>query len=200
MIDKKGENKHKQEAWRHNKLRCKLKSRPRNRAFGAHHWIHLNVPPLSMSNWNDVKPVKNICENEWWPQSWSFRWPKMTQKLGFWGRYSTHLLSSSNWHVDQDWWETSGFFVRKWPRSEFWGLKCPKNWPLEAHILHTSKSTCNEHVKQCWCETSENFLRKWLKTRILTYFGVQKGPKYWAFEAHILHISESSSVELIKQD
>ena len=58
-----------------------------------------------------------------------------------------------------------------------WGPKWPKSWPSEAHILHTTKSTCNEHVKQYWCQTSENFLRKWPKTGIVTYFGVENGPK-----------------------
>ena len=65
-------------------------------------------------------------------------------------------------------------------RPEFlliWEPKGPKNWASEAHILHTSKSTCNAHVKQYWCETSENFLRKWPNTRIFTYFGAQNGPE-----------------------
>ena len=77
-----------------------------------------------------------------------------------------------------------------------WGPKWPKNWPSEAHILLTSKSTCNEYVKQYWCATNKPFLIKWPNTRILTYIGAQN----WVFEAHIVHISESSSNEHIKQD
>ena len=59
----------------------------------------------------------------------------------------------------------------------FWGPKWPKNWVSEAHIRHTSKSTCNEHVKQYQCEASENILRKWPNTRISTYFGAQMAQK-----------------------
>ena len=90
--------------------------------------------------------------------------------------------SSSNWHVHQDWYETSGiFFFRKWAKTRiftyFGAQSGPKNRASEAYILFTSESTCNEHVKQYWCETSENFLRKWPNTRILTYFGAQNDPE-----------------------
>ena len=40
----------------------------------------------------------------------------------------------------------------------------------------------------------KTFLRKWPNTRILTYFGAQNGQEIGrAFEAHIVHISESNS-------
>ena len=31
--------------------------------------------------------------------------------------------------------------------SSFWGPKWPTNLTCEAHVLHTTKSTCNDHVK-----------------------------------------------------
>ena len=49
--------------------------------------MHLKVPPISMWNKNDVKPVENIWENDWRPELWSITRPQMTRKLG---RYSTH--------------------------------------------------------------------------------------------------------------
>ena len=87
-------------------------------------------------------------------------------------------------------------------RPEFlliWGPKWPKNWTSEAHILHTSKSTCNEHVKQYWCGTSEIISRKWPKTSISTYFGAPNGPQNWASQAHIPHTTKSTCNELVKQ-
>ena len=72
------------------------------------------------------------------------------------------------------------FFLENDQRPEFlliWGSKVAQKWAPEAHILHTSKSTCNEHVKQYWCETIENFLRIWPKTGILTCLGPQNRPK-----------------------
>ena len=81
----------------------------------------------------------------------------------------------------------------------FVGPNWPKNWASEAHILHTSKSSCNEHMKQYWCETNGKFLRKWPKTAILTYLGAQSWPKNWASEAHILYTSKISCNEHMKQ-
>ena len=88
--------------------------------------------------------------------------------------------SSSNWHVHQDWCETSGQFFEKMIKDRnfdlFGGPKWPKNWASEAHILHIYKSTWNEHVKQYVCETtSGKFFWKWPNTRDLSYFGAQNG-------------------------
>ena len=143
----------------------------------------------------------------------------------------------------ENFWENE----KTWIFTYFGVQSRPKIQTSEAHILHTSKSTCKEHVKQYWCETSENFLRKWPKTWILTYLGGQnwlrpifpkplkvlamsmwtilmreqwklwesyQSPEFWltfwgprwpknlAFDvkAHIVHISESSSNDYIKQD
>ena len=82
--------------------------------------------------------------------------------------------SSSNWLVNQYWWETSGNILENDQRPKFlliWGPKWPKNWLSEAHIIPTSKSTCNEHVIRYGCETSENLMRKRPNTRIFTDFG-----------------------------
>ena len=40
----------------------------------------------------------------------------MVKKLGLWGQYSTHLKKVAQWHIHQDWTETSGAFLRKWPK------------------------------------------------------------------------------------
>ena len=72
----------------------------------------------------------------------------------------------------------------------FWGPKWPKYWTPQAHIPHTSKSTCNEHVKQHWRQTSENFFEKVTKVPIFfTYFGVRNGPKIGPLssESQIVH-------------
>ena len=51
----------------------------------------------------------------------------------------------------------------------FWGPKWPKNWSSEAHILHTSKSTCNEHVKQYfWGNIVVHIQAKYRKDRVKT--------------------------------
>ena len=46
-------------------------------------------------------------------------------------------------------------------RPEFWLISwpkmAPKNWTSEAHIPHTTESTCGEHVKEYWCETVKTF-------------------------------------------
>ena len=81
----------------------------------------------------------------------------------------------------------------------FWAPSDPKSWTPEAHILHTSKSTCNEHVKQYWCETSENCLKKMTKVWILIYLGGPKWPENWASEAHMSRTPESTCIEHVKQ-
>ena len=53
-----------------------------------------------------------------------------------------------------------------------------------------------KHVKQYWCETIENFGENDQRPE----FWLIWGPKYWAFDDHIVHISESSSNEHIKLD
>ena len=70
----------------------------------------------------------------------------------------------------------------------------------QALILHTSKSTCNEHVKQYANEASKNVFRKKNKHQNFDLLWGPKWPRIWAFEAHVVHISESSSNEHIKQD
>ena len=40
----------------------------------------------------------------------------MTQKLGLWADIQHISKSSSNWHVNQDWCETSGNCYREWPK------------------------------------------------------------------------------------
>ena len=107
--------------------------------------------------------------------------------------------SSSNWHVHEDWCETSGKFFEKMTKDRnfylFWSPKWSQNWSSDAQILHTSKSTRNEAIVTPY---QWKFLRKWPNTRILTYFGAPKGPEIGP--QNIVHISESSFDEHIKQD
>ena len=81
---------------------------------------------------------------------------------------------------------------------------------------NTPKHFPSKHVKQEGCETSGKYLRKWLKTWLMfyfgpkmtqklglwgqyTYFGAQNWPKNWTSEAHILHTSENTCNERVKQ-
>ena len=84
---------------------------------------------------------------------------------------------------------------------DFYGAQNgPKIGPLRPHISHTTESTCNEHVKQYWCETSDNLLRRWPKSSFFLLIWSPKWTQNGPFEAHIWHISESSSTEQIKKD
>ena len=91
----------------------------------------------------------------------------------------------------QGWWFET-------PSRTSWVQNAP-NWASRSHIPHTHESSCNQHVKQYLCETSERYLSKWPKSRILTYFGVQNGPKIWPL-GPIFYITESSSNEHIRHE
>ena len=134
---------------------------------------------VSMWSNTDVKPVKTFWENDQRPEFWLVLGAKMVPKLGLWGPYSTHRWKYM-WACEAIlMWNQRKLFEKMTKDLNFdllWGPKWFQNWASEAHIPHTAESTC-EHVKQYWCETSENFLRKWPKSRILTYFGIQNGPK-----------------------
>ena len=130
-----------QEALWPNKLRCNLNSRPRNRAFGAHHWnTHKSTPnkhakqKLSETNVKYLRKWLNLR-----PELWSIWRPKITRKVDLWGQHTYE--SSSNWRVHEDWCETSGKVLRKWPNNGICtysgGPKWPNNWASDAHILHT---------------------------------------------------------------
>ena len=77
-------------------------------------------------------------------------------------------------------------FLENDQRPEFLFIWGPKKWASEAHIVHTSKSTCNEDVKQYWCEASENFLRKWPSTRIT--FGPKMAQKLGIWIPYCTHL------------
>ena len=84
-------------------------------------------------------------------------------------------------------------------RPEFviiFGSKWLQNLASEAHIPHTTENTSNEHVKQYWCKTSENVLRKWLKSKILTYFGVQNGSQIGPFRPILYTSLEVAQVSI----
>ena len=139
--------------------------------------------------WNQWKIFEKMTEDLNHVLFWGPKWPRNRASGPDIQHPSKKYLKSTckprlMWHQ----WKIFEKMTEDWNFVLFWGPKWPKNWTSEAHIPHTSKSSCNEHVKQYWCETSENFLRKWPKSRILTYFGIQNGPKIGPF-GPILYIS-----------
>ena len=137
--------------------------------------------------------MKNIWENDWRPELWYILGPKMTRKIRpLRPIFNIPLkVAQIDMYTKTDAKPVENFCEND-QRPEFLLILEPK--------VATSKSICNEHVKQYWCETNENFLRKLPNTRILAYFGAPKRLRNWAFEAHTVHISESSFNEHIKQD
>ena len=111
--------------------------------------------------------------------------------------------SSSNWHVHQDWCETSGKLLRKWTAifTYFEAQSGPKFGPLRPIFsTHLKVLAMSMSWKQYWCETSQNL---WESDQTPNFLYLRWGPKWprnWVFEAHILHISESSTNEHKKQD
>ena len=191
-----------QEAWRPNKLHCNLNSRPGNRAAGTHYW-NTHKGTLSEHVKQDWCATRaKFWENDWRAELWSISGPKMTAKLVLWGRYWIHLykwlqFTCKPWLIWNQWRNILG----KLPNTRIrpiWGPKVAQKWASDAHILHSSKSTCSEHMKQYWCETSEKVLIKWPKTRIFIYFGAQNDPKIGPLR-HILHSSKRSCNEHVKQ-
>ena len=121
-----------------------------------------------------------------------FRGPKW---LGNWASEADiqHPSKSSlNWHVNQDWCETSGnvFLENDQMAGIFtYSTQCgPKIWllmpifstPLKVLAMSMWSNTDVKPVKTFWeSNQKEEFWLIW-------------GPKNWAFEAHIVHITESS--------
>ena len=102
--------------------------------------------------------------------------------------------------LKQYWCETSENFLQKWPKTGiftyFGAENGPKIEPLRP-IVYT-------HLKvvTMTCETVPmwNHLKLFEKMTKDHNFRPIWGPKIWALEAHIVHISRSSSNEHIKQD
>ena len=89
------------EAWQPNKLRCKLNSRPRNRAFGAHYW-------------NKSTPNEHI------KQEWCETIAKVLRKwLKTWLNWQANQMRNQ-WKMTKDW-NFDQFIDQKWP----------KNWASE---------------------------------------------------------------------
>ena len=116
-------------------LRCNLNSRPRNRAFGAHHW-----------NTHRITTNKHV-KQEWcetngiymrkWLKTWTMIYLRGPKWLGNWASRANiqHTSKrSSSWHVHHDWCQTSGKFVRKRLKTgifTYFGCKSgPKIGPL----------------------------------------------------------------------
>ena len=138
--------------------------------------IPLKVAQIDMCTKTNAKQVEFFLRK--WPKTRIFTQSDQKNWL-LRSIFSTHLtvFAMSIWsNTDVKSVTTFWEMTKELNFDLLWDPKWPKNWAPEAHILHTTESTCNEHEKQYWCETNENFLRKWPKSRILTYFGVQNGP------------------------
>ena len=140
--------------------------------------------------------MENIWENDWRPESCMFY-------FGVQNCIQHTYKSSSNCHVIQDWWETSGKW-EKWPKTgifTYLGTQGgPKIGPLRP-IFHTPLKVFTMRI---WSNTDvkpvETFWESDQSPEFLHTLGSKMAKKNWAFEAHIVHISESSSNEHIKQD
>ena len=105
--------------------------------------------------------------------------------------------------MHQDWCATSEKFLRKWPKTgmlTYLGAQSgPKIGPLRP-IFYTHLKVLGMSM---WSNTVVKPVKTFEKETKHQKFFLLWGPKWprnWAFEAHILHISESSSNVHIKQD
>ena len=78
--------------------------------------------------------------------------------------------SSSNWHVNQDWCETSGKFLKKGLKTRIFTYLGPQM--IWKSCLWGPYST---HYQLNWCKSSVNILRIWPKKKKLNYSGAQNG-------------------------
>ena len=104
---------------------------------------------------------------------------------------------SSNRYVHQDWCKTSRKFWENDQNPEFWGVKSgPKIRPLRP-IFCT-------HLKvlaiRMWSNINVNSVKTFWESDQTPEFWLTLGLINWAFEAHVLLISESSSNQHIKRD
>ena len=138
------------------------------------------------------KMTKDLTHVLFWGPKWPGNWASESD-------IQHTSKSSSNWHVHQDWCETSGKFLRKWLKIgiftylgpkvaqncsselDLWGPYFPHRWK---YLQRVTILMWNQ-----W-----KIFEKWPKSRFW------KWSKNWAFEAHIVHLSQSSSNEHIKQD
>ena len=84
-------------------------------------------------------------------------------------------------------------------RPEFILILGPK-WHLRPIFSTHLKVLATSMWSNTQMKPVKRFLKKRTYIRILTDVGTPKWPRIWASEAHVVHISESSSNEHIKQD
>ena len=82
--------------------------------------------------WNQWKIFEKITKDLNHVLFWGLKWPRNWASEAIIQHISK---SSSNWHVNQDWCETSGKILRKWPKTGIFtylggGPKWPKIGPL----------------------------------------------------------------------
>ena len=89
-----------------------------------------------------------------------FRAPKLPGNQASEANIQHASKSSSNWHVNQDWW-------KQWKTTKDWNLgpKWPKTWASEAHILHTCKNTCKWAYEAILMRNQWKFFEKMTKDR-----------------------------------
>ena len=121
--------------------------------------------------------MENIWENENYDLFGGPKWPGNRASEA---NIQHTSKSSSNWHVHQDWCETSGKLLRKWTAffTYFEAQSGPKFGPLmPIFSTHLEVLLMSMSRKQYYCETSENFWESDQTPEIFTYFGAQNGPE-----------------------
>ena len=152
----------------------------------------IEIPPIKCKTrmvWNQWKTFEKMTED----LNYDFIWPL---RLIF----NTPLkVAQIDMHTKTDGKQVENFWEND-QRPEcftYLGVRSGPNIRPLRHILST-------HLKvlamSMWTDVKpmKTFLRKWPKTSIFTLLLGPKRPRNWAFEAHIVHISESSSNENIK--
>ena len=147
--------------------------------------------------WHQWKIFEKMAENLKYDLFWG---PKLPRKWASEANIQHTSKSSSNWYVHQDW---CGKFWKNDQRPEFLLILGPKVahqlglWgPNSPHIEKYLQWACEAILM--WKEWK--LFEKVTKHQHFYLLWGPKWPRNWAFDAHIEHISESSSNEHIKQD
>ena len=103
--------------------------------------------------------------------------------------------SSSNWHVHQDWCETNEIVFRKWPKTGILTYLGDQSGPKIGPLRPKFPTHLKVLAMIRWSNTDVKPVETFLESDQTPEFWLT-----WSFEAHIVHISESSSNEQRKQD
>ena len=129
------------------------------------------------------KMTKNLNHVLFWGPKWPQNWDSRDD--------IQHIsTSTSNWHVNQFWCESSEK-MRKWQKTGIF-IRGPSIGPLRP-IFHTPLKVLGMSM---WGNTDvkhvKTFFEKMTKELNFYLFGVPKLPQNWASVAHIPHTSESN--------